>query len=199
LLLRTSAAAPVVVLPSTKPRLISGTRLPWSDLHPAEGPMALRRRLSSTLPFREAFGGNRVHQRTRSRCPDRSSMIGRNELRIKRRLERNLRRIPKPLLYRGLRPPTLCGEFWWGSPLKVGVRCYQMPIMAPIRALSGGPLGHDTLLARAFLRQLLCRRPRFPRCCAQRNSAAPIADQLADMNERFAAVRVELLATVEEV
>ena len=57
LLLRTSSAAPVVVLPSTKPRLISGTRLPWSDLHPAEGPMALRHRLSSILPFREALVG----------------------------------------------------------------------------------------------------------------------------------------------
>lgn len=51
------SAAPEVVLPSTKPRLISGTRLPWSDTNPSEGPIALRHRLSSILPFREALVG----------------------------------------------------------------------------------------------------------------------------------------------
>lgn len=89
--MRSSAASALFVLPSARPRLISGTRLPWSEVSPAEGPMALRHRLSSTLPFREAVGGSRVHQRARSGSPDRTPIIGHSRSKVECGLGKNLR------------------------------------------------------------------------------------------------------------
>jgi hypothetical protein len=89
--MRSFAASALFVLPSARPRLISGTRLPWSEVSPAEGPMVLRHRLSSTLPFREAVGGSRVHQRARSESPDRTPIIGHSRSKVECGLGKNLR------------------------------------------------------------------------------------------------------------
>lgn len=76
-------------------RFISGTRLPWSGGNRTEGPMALRPRLSSGLPFREASAWwEPRHQRAGLLVGSRWPMIGSCPPEIESCLWRILRRFP---------------------------------------------------------------------------------------------------------